>query len=214
MNRRQKQAYKWHVKHDDYKKRIHEARKVINSCFKKYNSPYISYSGGKDSIVMTHIALSIKPDVNIWHWDYGEDLMPRKYEYEVMQNLEKLGATNVYTDKRRGDGSNTRSGYQQFFNTIAQNKKKYNWDIGLVGIRQQESCNRNQTYNKDYINDCCYPIRKLTVDDIWAYILDNNLDYPSSYDLMGDYVGWDKIRFVTFFDKEFETMEMHHGIFI
>ena len=214
MNRRQKQAYIWHSRHEDYKQRIRQARRIIKKCYNNYENPYIAYSGGKDSIVLSHMVLSMYPDANVWHWDYGDDLMPRKYEKEVLVNIHDMGCKHLIVNKRKGKGENTSSGYKQFFGTIAENKDKYGWDIGLIGIRQQESCNRRQTYTDYFMNDCCYPLLKLTVDDIWAYIIKNKLNYPSSYDLMGDYEVWDKIRFVTFNDPEFDTLENHHGIFI
>jgi 3'-phosphoadenosine 5'-phosphosulfate sulfotransferase (PAPS reductase)/FAD synthetase len=214
MNARTRKVFLWHSKRKEYKERLNHAKKVIDECYTHFKSPYVAYSGGKDSIVLSHIILSMYPEAEIWHWDYGDDLMPRAFEKEVIENLKSYGAKNITIDKRRGKGRDTSYGYRQFFQQIENNMKKYDWDIGIVGVRQQESITRKNKYTKHFMNNTCYPLLKLTVEDVWTYIISHNLKYPKSYDLQGDYVGWDKIRFVTFFDPEFETMESHQNIFL
>ena len=63
------------------------------------------------------------------------------------------------------------------------------------------------------MDDCCYPILNWTYVDVWAYIISNNLPYHSTYDLQGEYMGWDEVRFVTFNDPEFEQLDYHERIF-
>ena len=195
-----------HTRHKDYKERIREAQQIIRECYTNYKNPYVSYSGGKDSTVILHMALQENREANIWHWDYGDELMPRNYEKEAISNAKQMGAKNIRINKRKGRKYDTSSGYKQFFQQIQENKKLYGWDIGIVGVRQSESNRRKHLYNKYYIKDCCYPIRKLTTEDIWAYIIEHNLPYHSTYKLQGEYFGWDKVRFVTFNDPEFEQI--------
>ena len=213
MNKRTRKAFMLHAKHDDYKKRIRESMNIIRECYDKYENPYVSYSGGKDSTVLTHMALNHNSDANIWHWDYGEELMPRDYEREAIANLKQMGAKNITINKRIGSKHDTKSGYKQFFTQIQENKKKYSWDIALVGVRQDESNRRKHKYTKYFMEGCCYPLRKLSSNDIWAYIISNELAYHSTYDLQGEYMGWDEVRFVTFNDPEFEQLDYHEKIF-
>lgn len=195
-----------HSKHKEYKQRIKEAQQIIHDCYTRYGNPYVSYSGGKDSTVLVHLALQENIEANIWHWDYGDELMPRDYEKEAISNLKQMGAKNIIVNKRKGSKHDTYSGYKQFFQQIEMNKKKYGWNIGIVGVRQSESNRRKNMYTKDYIKDCCYPIRKLTVEDVWAYILEHKLPYHSTYELQAEYFGWGNVRFVTFNDPEFEQI--------
>jgi 3'-phosphoadenosine 5'-phosphosulfate sulfotransferase (PAPS reductase)/FAD synthetase len=206
MNKRTQKAFLMHSKHEDYKQRIKKAKQIIHECYKTFSSPYVSYSGGKDSTVLTHMVLQEEPLANIWHWDYGEELMPRDYEKEAIANLKQMGAKNITINKRKGNKYDTHSGYKQFFQQIINNKEKYGWDVGIVGVRQSESNRRKQLYKHDYFNDCCYPIRQLTVEDVWAYILEHKLPYHSTYELQGEYFGWENVRFVTFDDPEFKEI--------
>ena len=52
----------------------------------------------------------------------------------------------------------------------------------------------------------CFPLLNLTWKDVWAYIISNNLPYPSIYDRYAEVLGYDKVRLVTFFDNEFEKL--------
>ncbi|RAP49677.1 MAG: hypothetical protein BZ138_07440 [Methanosphaera sp. rholeuAM270] len=205
MDRRTKEAFLMHTRRKEYKQRIHRAREIMHDCYEVFN-PYVSYSGGKDSTVIVHMALQEDPDAEIWHWDYGDELMPREYEKEAIENLKQMGVKHITVDKRKGSKHNTHSGYKQFFSQIEKNKEKYGWDVGIVGVRQAESISRKNRYTRDFLQECCYPIRELTVEDVWGYILEHDLPYHSTYELQGEYFGWEKVRFVTFDDPEFEQI--------
>lgn len=191
---------------EEYHGRIQEAKKVIEKALKNYKNPYISYSGGKDSTVMLHMVLQQKHDISVWHWDYGDQLMPRDIEEEVLNNAGMIGAEEIIVCKRQGDDARTNSGpgYKQFFGTLKKLKEKYGWDLGFVGVRQEESRRRTRIYKSFFKEDNCYPLLKLTWKDIWAYIVSNELPYASVYDKYLKLNGYDQARLVTFFDKEFD----------
>lgn len=205
MNKYTRKGFMLHSKIIEYKDKLNNSINIIEDAFDNYNC-YVSFSGGKDSTVLTHLALSVDDNCNIWHWDYGDDLMPRSVENEVIENLYNLGAVNIFINKREGSGSNTRSGYKQFFGCIDYNKQYYGWNMGLIGVRKEESINRKNKYVSYFQNGDCYPLLDWTYMDVWAYIVSNNLPYPSMYDVYSDVVGWDNSRFVTFFDPEFESL--------
>ena len=46
-----------------------------------------------------------------------------------------------------------------------------------------------------------FPIKDLTVDDIWAYIVVNDIYYTSHYDKYGPVYGWDNVRFTCHFNE-------------
>lgn len=205
MKKYTKKGFILHSHKKEYQSKIKKSITIITKALNE-NNCYISFSGGKDSTVLTHLALSIKSNTPIWHWDYGDDLMPRPIEKEVLNNLKTLGAINVIVNKRQGSGADTDSGYEQFFGQIKKNKEKYGWNMGLIGVRRDESVRRKHKYISYFQDGDCYPLLDWTSNDIWAYICSNNLKYPSVYDYYGEVLGWDKARFVTFFDPEFETL--------
>jgi len=202
------ETFKLWAETDEYHGKVKEAQKIIKKALTRYNNPYLSYSGGKDSLVMTHLILQEDPDIPVWHWDYGDALMPREIEKEVIDNAYKIGVKNLIIRKRRGRDARTNhgSGYKQFFGVLNHLKKENNWDLGFIGVRREESKKRERNYKSHFIENNCYPLLNLSWIDIWAYIVSNNLNYPSTYDKYSKVYGWDKSRFVTFFDGEFDFL--------
>lgn len=208
MEQRWIETFQMWSKTEEYQGRIKEAQNVIKTALSRYNNPYLSYSGGKDSTVMLHLVLQQKADIPVWHWDYGEQLMPREIEKEVVINANEIGAKKIIVCKRKGENARDDyvSGYRQFFRTLKKLKEKYRWDLGFVGVRQEESYRRKRLYKSFFRDNICYPLLKLSWKDIWACIVSNKLPYASVYDTYSELVGWDKSRLVTFFDNEFESV--------
>ena len=196
---------------DEYKAKVKEAKKIIENAFKMYKKPYVAFSGGKDSTCMLHLVLQQKPDVMVYHWDYGPYLMPRAIEHEVVSNMIKLGAKNylVETSDRYKSGENTGIWYKDFFGRVTKRLIREGYDAVFVGIRKEESIPRKLRINAkrslSAINEV-WPLQDWSWKDVWAYIFANNLPYPSTYDKYVAVLGWDRARFVTFFDKEFEHL--------
>lgn len=205
MNKYKRKGFLLHAKSKEYKSKLKYSLQIIREAFEG-NSCYVSFSGGKDSAVLTHLALSVDSNAWIWHWDYGDDLMPRQIEKEVLDNLGNMGAVNIVVNKRKGDGADTSSGYKQFFKQIQLNKNEYGWDMGLVGVRRAESTTRKNKYVNHFQDGDCYPLLDWSFEDVWAYIVSNNVPYPHVYDVYSSVVGYENSRFVTFFDPEFETL--------
>lgn len=213
MKKYTKKGFQLHSHNKEYKLKVKKSLEVIREAFDE-NNCYISYSGGKDSTVLTHLALTLNKDIPVWHWDYGDDLMPRPFEEEAIANLKSLGAVNIIIHKRKGSGNDTSSGYKQFFGQVAMNKKEYGWDMGLIGVRREESNTRKNKYRSYFQEGNCYPLLDWTSNDVWAYIVSNGLDYHSVYDYYGEVLGWDRARFVTFFDQEFEQLSVWDGLLV
>ena len=197
-----------HTHRKTFKDKIKQTKEIITMALNEHNC-YVSFSGGKDSTVMLHLALSIDSNVPVWHWDYGDYLIPRSIYNEILTNLEILGVNNLVVDKRKGDDArvNYSYGYEQFFKTIKGNKCLYGWDMGLVGVRKSESTTRKNKYTDFFMGGDCYPLLEWDYMDIWGYIVKYDLPYPNVYDLYAPFLGYDKARFVTFFDGEFSTLQ-------
>ena len=84
--------------------------------------------------------------------------------------------------------------------------KKRGCNLELLGIRGSESVTRKHRVKGPLIRKegqrrVAFPIRHLTVDDVWAYIVTNDLFYVSHYDKYGPIYGYDKVRFTSHFNK-------------
>jgi phosphoadenosine phosphosulfate reductase len=182
----------------------------------------VSVSGGKDSLVMLDLVLGARPDARVWHWDYGI-YMPRPLEAEVMRTLHEhfhLQAPRLQVDRRMSNDPESGAGYRAFFQAVTTHLRRVDAKINFIGLRREESCRRANRAKAviEPAKPCwnAFPISAWTWKDIWAYIIQHEIPYPSSYDAKAALEGWHKARFVTFFDPEFAhlgSIEMDKYLF-
>ena len=168
----------------------------------------VSVSGGKDSMAMLHIISRVKRDVEVFHWDHGPTLMPREIEREIIRNIgivapeAKLIIKKFELGSREEARHSWSAWYRAFFGTLRELNRKYH----LLGIRKDESSRRSRrgrvVRRKDWTE--IHPIYSFTWRDVWAYIFRHNIPIPKTYYAYARLLGWDKVRLVTFFDREFE----------
>lgn len=198
MPRRTRQSYKWHSKHEDYQKHLEEAKKNIEYILDNYN-PIILYSGGKDSLVLLHMIMQYDNTIPIYYNDSGYDYeskqqkMPTLFTKEIIENGYKTGAKKIHI----GGGSTPSS--RKFFGQLFQYMENVGADLELLGIRGGESVGRNQRVQgklvrKEGVRWLAFPIRYFTTDDVWAYLVSNNVTYLSYYDYYARIDTYDKVR--------------------
>ena len=179
--------------------------------------PLVMYSGGKDSAVIVHLLSRVHKKFVIFHWDYGEALMPRRYEREAILMLRDLVGRSdplVVLAKRpraRKAREDFRIGYRAFWGKVRQVIRTFGVRSVVSSLRAEESVKRAIKTRKEFSFDIeglptFYPIRDWSWLDVFAYLAANRLPWHSHYDLRGPLEGWDEVRFVTFFDKEFEYL--------
>lgn len=196
----------------EFKQLINSTITQIQDLFDIFKRPSVSFSGGKDSMVLLHLCLKLKPDIFVWHWDYGI-FMPRSIEYDIKNILiTKFHVSNLTIDRRNSTDENSSIGYRAFFGALNRYVRKNDIDVSLIGLRAEESisrrkrCKRLLEYHRGTNIVSAFPLRNWIWRDIWAYIIIFKLPYLQQYDIKAKLLGsYEFVRFVTFFDSEFES---------
>jgi len=180
----------------------------------EFAQPYLdegiaSVSGGKDSMAMLHIlATRCKPDLRVFHWDHGPWLMPREVESEILKGIRAVapGAELIVKRYRFGWSERSRVDWRPWYREFFAALRSLGFRYHLLGVRADESCRRGArgrvAQRKRWVE--VHPIYYFTWRDVWAYIFRHCVPFPSTYLRYARLVGWDRVRLVTFFDREFE----------
>ena len=195
MDEKWKQTFLDWRKTTQFKKSLQEAENIISEALKKHR-PYLAYSGGKDSLCLVHLVCRQNPHIFVYHHSQGK-YMPKEIQREIEDNAVKAGAKNlhVYPPERN------------FWTSILEELKRYGYNAVFVGLRKEESSSRKLRINKKKSLTCFFeywPLANWTWMDVWAYIVGNNLPYPSVYDKYAKVEGWDRVRFHSFFDPSMD----------
>ena len=211
MPRRTRKTYEMHSKHKSYQKNIKLANDNITKILESEYKPVIEYSGGKDSLVLLHMIMQQDNTIPIFNYHpcYGkyakQIYRTQKTHNELMKSAEIAGAmdlTVVNTPFWNGEKYLIGDYFPMLFNFM----KKRDCDLELLGIRGSESITRKHRVKGPLIRiegqrRVAFPIRHLTVDDVWSYIITHDLFYVSHYDVYGQIYGYDKARFTSHFNK-------------
>lgn len=210
MDSKWRETFLLHSQTESFKNRLNEALTIIEQAINRYKKPYIAYSGGKDSTCVMHMVLQRNPDVMVLHWDYGRYYIPRPLHEEIIaiaksmnatlrvetaQEYETLGrkAINVLGTKMIGE--------------LIPRLMDEGYDAVFVGLRCGESVKRKLRINSGRTLTAMpeiFPVQNWSWLDVWAYIVSRGIPYLSHYDRYGEVIGWDRVRFTTLFDPEFD----------
>lgn len=218
MDDLERRRFRLHANQPDYQQRIATAREHLEAVDDRYESPCLHVSGGKDSLVLWHLTVSEGMDWPVYHFDNGVLNVPgvtefvREYAQEWNQRL-FVRTSEAANDERmvleEGHGYNGYWG--QYWSLVGE----HGWNVRVLGIRAAESAQRRDRFTGSPPTDsdgddlAAAPIHHLTTADVWAYIVDNDLDYHEIYDKQGQlFDGMDarENRLVTLYDSEFDSL--------
>lgn len=219
MDTLESRKFELHAGTDEYAHRIEQATEWVEYFFDKFEKPCLSYSGGKDSLVLLHLITQQcgYDDIDVYHFDNGLLKVPGSDDF-VRESVSKIGGNLFYRTSEKANSDDMvleeGHGYRGFWGNYSTLSERQNWDLRLLGIRAEESNDRRDRYGQPPINrdeqyTSAAPIHHLKTEDIWAYIVDNDLDYHEIYDKQGELYG-DMAhignRLVTIYDSEFENL--------
>ena len=210
-----------HSETSAYQKRINKAKEHVRKTFDRFEEPYVSFSGGKDSTVLLCLIDSLGYEPDVFHFDWGARDIPgveehtremcSKYCGELLyRSSERVGEEYVARDEHHG-----MAGIMGWVSTLGEER---GWDAAMLGIRAEESNDRRDQYDgvpptsvdSDTPQTRVAPIHHLRTEDVWAYIVSNEIEYHEIYDKMSERLGrpidHDENRLVTLYDTEFEHL--------
>lgn len=177
-----------------------EAVRYVHHTIQKYKGyyPYVSFSGGKDSLVTAHVVRQVIPGVKLIYTNttlelpgvvkYVENLRLSKWNIDIAKPT--VTFTELVT--RLGPPSNKKKWCCDtlkkppiwgHLRELSGNRK---W-LGFLGLRAAESVKRShyQREHKDFAiptHVLASPIVSFSEDDVWDYIRKYDLPYCRLYD--------------------------------
>lgn len=203
-----RRAYEMIGRSDEHLALVDRTARIIADALSSHRRGYVGFSGGKDSTVLLDMVLRQAPEITVWNWDYGREMMPAVFQDEIIHNARNIGARDmVIASDPRCAGRDDAVGewYRVFFQRISALSKE-GYDLALLGIRGAESGKRRRRGREQMFLGMrnIAPLYDWTARDVWAYIVANGLPYHSHYERYGAVLPWEDVRFSTYFDNEME----------
>lgn len=132
-----------------------------------YRHPYVSLSGGKDSMLMTYLTLQVDPDIEIIHSMHGAPYLPAHWPEVLVHAVQVMGGRNITTTPK---------------NLIWTDHGN---DVVLIGLRRAESQRRRKRMDtRPQLvpdRDEFWPLADWTTDAVWQCTLAHQVPYASIY---------------------------------
>lgn len=198
-----------HSRTEPYRTKVEEANQIIKSVQGK---AYVAFSGGKDSLCVLHLISKINKNVLIFHWDPGRLAVPLQIEQQIRRTIYDLGFKNVMFSTSQKYNERVKKGkggtfYKALFANIIPRLAEQGYNYCFLGLRKEESSQRRirikNNINLSQIKEI-YPIQNWSWLDVWSYIISNKIPYLSFYDIYGEVIGYDKVRFGGFYYSELQ----------
>lgn len=207
----EKEMYLLLAKMQSHKKKVKKAKETIKLALSNASKTALSFSSGKDSVVLLDLAVKAGFDGTLIFFKYGictdvetpeENIELLKYyadlhglKYQILDCLgevdcwEQCGRFTLFpeTEEEKRIFNLTNYDYVKKSNDF---EKENDIDLNIIGMRKDESERRRIVLSKkgsiyqtkSRKSITCCPLLDFTNDDIWAYIFSNDLKYLSIYD--------------------------------
>jgi len=177
-------------------KKIESARRIIEQAWAeapKDGHRFFLFSGGKDSIVASHLANRF---VGLKHGFSESCLLPQYTKDDIDMLIAHFGYSVVKSDRLKPQNFVQHWDNQicnpkwkpsdldsvRHWKSIPEYAKSVNAGLMLFGRRREENTIPKPIYYKRGLRALqVHPIWDWTRDEVWAYIKKNNLPYPRCY---------------------------------
>jgi 3'-phosphoadenosine 5'-phosphosulfate sulfotransferase (PAPS reductase)/FAD synthetase len=184
-----------------HKWRVEQARRRITDWLKMVERPYIAFSTGKDSTCVLRLVREQAPETPAVYFDADCSFPESAAMLAETDNIIVYPALEPLLDTFRRFGGfeggpelERETMRTTVWEPIKRLLKEFDFDGCAYGLRAEESHGRAThaqvrgavfQYKRDGLWGC-QPIHDWTYDDVWAFIVSENLDYCGVYDKMWD----------------------------
>lgn len=192
--------------------KIKKSKEIIQEAIKKYKHVGLGFSGGTDSLILLHLILQVKPNIQTVFVDTQFDF-PETYNFieQVRREWHLVNHTTVMADENKLEKLKTKYGLKtpEFteiccgYHKIAPMMKaiaEFKFDaffVGLRGVEHEERAKEaiySQRHDPDHIR--VHPIIFWRREDVMAYLKKYNIKvnplYAQGYTSLGCYVCTEK----------------------
>lgn len=192
--------FQLHAKTKQYRWRVEQARQRVSEWFSLVTNPYIAFSTGKDSTCVLALVREQRPETPAVYLDADCSYPESEALLRVTPNCIRFPADEPFLDTlaRHGlDGGaelDRATMQSTVWGPIKRLIAEHQFDGVAYGLRAQESHGRRMNaytrgavfrYRRDGLW-ACQPLWDWSYDDVWAFIVTNNLPYCGVYDRMWD----------------------------
>jgi len=180
--------------------RVTQARQYVSEWLSYVSNPYIAYSSGKDSTCVLALVREQAPTTPAVYFD-ADCSFPESAEL-----IDRIGAIRFKTDEPfldtlgrfgfdAGDDLDRATMKSTVWNPIKRLIAEFGFDGVAYGLRAEENLGTRGRLAKkrgavfQYKRDglwACQPICDWRYNDVWAFIVSENLSYCGVYDKMWD----------------------------
>lgn len=207
----EKEMYLLLAKMQSHKKKVKKAKETIKLAMSNASKTALSFSGGKDSVVLLDLAVKAGFNGTLIFFKYGictdietpqENIDLLKYyaekhglHYQILECFgevdcwEQCGRFTLFPENEEEKRIFNQTNYD-YVKKSKEFEEENNIDLNIIGMRKDESKRRRIVLNQKgaiYQTEnrqsvTCCPLLNFTNIDIWSYIFSNNLKYLSIYD--------------------------------
>ena len=205
-----------YAKRNGFKRRVQTALERIGHFLSLVENPYISVSGGKDSSVLLHLCRRIDSSLDAVYLDMNATYPQSDALLNTYENLRRVVVADWQADLKEHGMRGKKS---RIIDELVERQKEdptllAEYGGHFYGLRIEESAARKRlakvrgdAFFRKYDNKwVSQPIMDWTYEDVWAYIVQNEIPYNELYNLM-----WDRPKHSQRVSSFTLTRETHMG---
>lgn len=195
-----RKRFELHARLPGFRRAMARAEQVVKDWLQCVKRPYVSFSGGKDSVVVLHLVRRFAPDTPAVYWDADCSFPEVSALIDATANCTRYPTDEPFLDTlaRVGVTGDENTDHATMQSTVWGPVSRWTieggYDGAAYGLRREESRGRamhsysrgSVFWSERYQAWYCQPIADWSYNDVWSYIVTHSVLYAGTYDRMWD----------------------------